>query len=178
MPRRYDKSRTPGKKTSARTRSDRYSPRDRAGRRGARKSADITPYVVAGGLLAAVVVVVAMSANKGCTSAPSALEMPRAPKASKARAAGSSGVRRTAISGGFPSKAEDMYREARRSLDEAISATEGIDQAKLKAAIKKLDAAVDEYRKLKEKHPDEPRIEKRINFINKLRYRAGKSLGF
>jgi hypothetical protein len=82
------------------------------------------------------------------------------------------------IAGGYPSKAEDVYRDARKLLDRAMSPSAGIDQDKLKAAIKKLDEAVAGYRKLKEEHPGERRIEVRIETINRLLYRAKKSVAF
>ncbi|NQT18285.1 MAG: hypothetical protein HQ592_01175 [Planctomycetes bacterium] len=80
------------------------------------------------------------------------------------------------FSQGFPSEAEDLYKEGHRILNEAMAA--GRDQKKLKAAIDKLDTAVNEYFLLEKKHPDDPRIKKRIVLINRLRRLAMKSRTF
>lgn|GEM_PF-3113618 len=81
-----------------------------------------------------------------------------------------------ALDKGFPSKAEDLYREGHALLDEALpNGDRPKDPRKLKAALRKLDAAVDGYFELEKKHPDNECIKARINKINKLRAVAHKS---
>jgi len=136
-----------------------------AANRRRRSSTNPTPYIIVGAVAVAAVLTVASALR----SSGSASQTPASPAEKCTRDS-------RCITGGYPSKAEDLYREGRLLLDGAMSSSAGIDQKKLKIAIKKLDQAVAGYRQLRDKHPNEPRIEARINTINKLLYRARKSM--
>jgi len=135
-----------------------------ARRRPRKKSPSPIPYIIGGAALIGVIVLLG-----GGLFNPTARDgTPPTPTSNETK-------NNKLIAGGFPSEAEDLYREGHNLLDRAMSAPQGIDPTTLKAAIKKLDAAAKGYRKLKEEHPGEPRINARLKLINKLRYRAKKS---
>jgi len=125
------------------------------------------PYIIGGVAALAIIFIVASSLL-------SSDDAPVVPRAATDNPAPDNRL----VTGGYPSRAEDVYRDARKLLDRAMSPSAGIDQDKLKAAIRKLDDAAAGYRKLKEKHPGERRIEARIETINRLLYRARKSVAF
>jgi len=61
-----------------------------------------------------------------------------------------------------------LREEGRLLLKEAMPETGGIDQEKLKAAEKKLTAAIDSYRRLKINHPNTTELDEEIVKTNAL----------
>lgn len=171
----------PAGKTAGPRPGARPRPRYNTGRPQHAKS-NAMAYIFGGALALCGIVVVVMIAAKMLGGHGVNIEQPDVPRktpytaSNRPRPVGGGGVDNTYLTGGVPSKAEDLYKEAHRLLNEAMAA--GRDQTKLKAAIDKLNTAVDEYCKLEEKRPDDPRIKKRIQKINMLIYRANKSSGF
>ena len=170
----------PAGKTTRRKPGARPKPRYDAGR-PQRANSNAMAYIFGGALALCGILVVVMIAAKMLGGGSVNIEDPHSPRetpytaSNHPRPAGGV-VDKTYLTGGVPSKAEDLYKEGHRLFNEAMETDR--DQKKLKAAIGKLNAAVDEYFKLEKKHPDDLRIKERIQKINKLRYRIMKSASF
>jgi hypothetical protein len=163
----YSKTRT----TRRGTGGGPYQPGHSAVSRSRPGSSNPLPYIV-GGLTAAVILIAIALPKEGEPAPEIGYPSERKPVETVKP---STEIDTRYFEGGFPSEAEDLYREGHTLLNEAMSAEKGVDQKKLKAALKKLDAAVDGYYELEKKYPADPRIGNRINKINKLRSIARKS---
>jgi len=140
---------------------------------GTRSAASTAPYVIGGiAVLALILLVVAWPGGHDGNTAPAGDNTGTHPYD---HIKPTQRVDPRSFAGGFPSRAEDLYREGHALLNEAMPREGGVDSQKLKAALRRLDAAVDGYYELEKKHPDDQRIKARINKINKLRAIARKN---